>query len=179
MGMRGRLCAACASLIEARWRTTPGVALANVDFVARRATVLYERNRVEPQALQRVVERTGYRVVAGCQPDGERRSRRIELLRVAVAWLGMMLVVMLAVPAYLARPGEIGLALEQVLRLAQAVLTVPVLLFSAAPLWRAAASQVRAAQIGMDVPVALGLGAALGASVFSLLVRTGAVYFDS
>ena len=177
--IRGMVCAACAFLIEARLRTTPGVAVANVDFVARRATVLYDRNRVEPQALRKVVERAGYRVVTDQQPEEERRVQRIELLRVGVAWLAMMQVMMLAVPAYLARPGEIGPAVQQLLQLAQAVLTAPVVLFSAVPMWRAAASQLRTAQIGMDVPVALGLGAALGASIFSVLSRSGAVYFDS
>jgi P-type Cu2+ transporter len=177
--IRGMVCAACASVIEARLRMTPGVALADVDFVARRATVLYDCNRVEPQALQRVVERAGYRVVAGRHPGDERRAQRIELLRVGVAWLAMMQVMMLAAQTYLAGSGEIGPVGDHLLRVAQAVLTVPVLLFSAVPLWRAAASQLRAGAIGMDVAVALGLGAAAGASVFSLLARTGAVYFDS
>jgi P-type Cu2+ transporter len=177
--IRGMVCAACAFLIESRLRTTPGVSVANVDFVARRATVVYDRNRVEPRALQQVVERAGYRVVAARQPEEERRVQRLELLRVGVAWLAMMQVMMLAAPAYLARPGEIGPAVQQLLLLAQAVLTAPVVLFSAVPLWRAAASQMRTARIGMDVPVALGLGAAVGASVFSVVARTGTVYFDS
>ena len=177
--IRGMVCAACATLIEARLRTTPGVTVANVDFAARRATLVYDRNRVGPKGLQCVVERAGYRVVAGDQSEGEGRARRIELYRVAIAWLAMMGVVMLAAPAYLARPGEIGLVVEQLLRVTQAVLTTPVLLFSAMPLWRAAASQLRIGQVGMEVPVALGLAAALGASVFSLLVGRGPVYFDS
>jgi Cu2+-exporting ATPase len=177
--IRGMVCAACAILIETRLRATPGVAVANVDFVARRATVVYDRNRVGLQALQTVVERCGYRVVTDAQPDGERRAQRIEVLRVAIAWLAMMQVMMLAVPGYLARPGEIGPALEQLLRVAQAVLTVPVVLFSGAPLWRAAFSQLRTGQVGMDVPVALGLAAALGASALSLAAGGGAVYFDS
>jgi P-type Cu2+ transporter len=177
--IRGMACAACATLIEARLRSTPGVAVANVDFVARRATVLFDGNGTTQRALQCVIERSGYRVAAGGQLEQERRAQRIELLRVAVAWLAMMQVMMLAVPAYLARSGEIGRAIEQLLRVGQAVLTVPVVLFSAAPLWRAAASQLRTGQIAMDVPVAFGLAAALGASVFSLLTGRGAVYFDS
>lgn len=177
--IRGMVCGACAILIETRLRATLGVAVANVDFVARRATVVYDRNRVGLPALQTVVERCGYRVVTHAKPDGERRAQQIEVLRVAVAWLAMIQVMMLAVPAYLARPGEIGPVLEQLLLVAQAVLTVPVVLFCGAPLWRAAFSQLRTGQVGMDVPVALGLAAALGASAFSLAAGGGAVYFDS
>jgi Cu2+-exporting ATPase len=177
--IRGMVCAACAVLIETRLRATPGIALANVDFIARRATVVYDRNRIALKALQQVVERAGYRVVDGAERELERRAQRVELLRVSVAWLSMMQVMMLAVPAYLARPGEIGPAMDQLLRVAQVVLTAPVLLFCAVPLWRAAVSQLRAGQIGMDVPVAVGLAAALGASVFSVLAGHGAVFFDS
>jgi len=176
--IRGMVCAACALLIEARLRATPGVAVANVDFVARRATIVYDRNRVGLAALRKAVVRAGYRV-ADATLDGERRAQRIELLRVLVAWLAMMQVMMLAVPSYLAQPGEIGPVLEQLLRVSQAVLAIPVVLFSGAPLWRAAAAQLRAGQVGMDVPVALGLGAAFGASGFALLAGRGPVYFDS
>jgi P-type Cu2+ transporter len=177
--IRGMVCAACALLIETQLRATPGVSVANVDFVARRATLVYDSNRVAPEVLQRVVLDAGYRVVSADQRGDERRAQRVELLRVLVAWLAMMQVMMLAVPAYLARPGEIGPDIAQLLRVAQAVLTVPVALFSALPLWRAAVSQLRAATVGMDVPVALGLAVALGASALSLLSGTGPVYFDS
>jgi Cu2+-exporting ATPase len=177
--IRGMVCAACAVLIEARLRATPGVCVANVDFVARRATMVYDSNRIAPETLQRVIVRAGYRVPSGGSASEERRAQRLELLRVLVAWLAMMQVMMLAVPAYLARPGEIGADIAQLLRMAQAILTVPVALFSALPLWRAAASQLRAGTVGMDVPVAIGLAAALGASAVSLLGGGGAVYFDS
>src|SRR4029077_18381133 len=105
--IRGMVCPACAFLIEARLRTSPGVTVASVDFAARRATVVYDSNRVGPKGLQQVVEHAGYRVVAGDQSEDEARARRVELLRVALAWLAMTSVVMLAAPAYLARPGEI------------------------------------------------------------------------
>jgi Cu2+-exporting ATPase len=177
--IRGMVCAACAQLIEIRLRATPGVSVANVDFVARRATVVFDRHRVTQDALPRAIERSGYRVANAGQQEDERRAQRIELLRVLVAWLAMMQVMMLAVPAYLARPGQMPADLEQLMRLAQMVLTLPVVLFSAMPLWRAASSQLRASQVGMDVPVALGLAVALGASSFSLLVGRGSVYFDS
>ena len=61
------------------------------------------------------------------------------------------------------------------------MLTVPALLFSAAPLWRAASSQLRAQRIGMDVPVVLGLAAAFAASTWSTVRGdvAAAVYFDS
>jgi Cu2+-exporting ATPase len=147
-----------------------------VDFAAQRAHLRFDPTRAGAAALQAAVRRLGYRV----GPAGP-MAARVELLRVLWAWLAMMQVMMLAWPAYVATPGELSPDIAQLLRIAQLVLTVPVLLFSAAPLLRAAASQLRARRIGMDVPIALGLLAAFGASVWAT-ARSDLgtpVYFDS
>jgi Cu2+-exporting ATPase len=177
--IRGMAGATCAALIEARLRATPGVAVADVDFAARRATVVHDRNRVARQALQQVIQRAGYQAVAGASPECERRARRIELLRLTVAWQATIGILLLTVPAYLAGAGEIGPRLQQLLWLGQTVLLLPMLLFSAMPLGRAAASQLRLGQIGMEVPVALGLVAALGVSLLSVATGRGVAFFDS
>jgi Cu2+-exporting ATPase len=179
LDVRGMVCAACAQLVAHRLRRAPGVCSASVDFVAQRASIVYDPQRTEPADLRRHIERAGYRARLGEDLAGERRAQRVELLRVLLAWLAMMQVMMLAVPSYLARAGEIAPDIEQMLRIGQLVLSVPVAIFCAAPFWRAALSQLRVASIGMDVPVAIGLASALGASCLATVAGTGAVYFDS
>jgi P-type Cu2+ transporter len=176
--VQGMVCAACALLIEHRLRRDAGVAQALVDFGAARAYVAYDPAVTSPARIERTIERTGYRAGTRDAAD-ETRARRIDLLRVLVAWLVMMQVMMLAVPAYVAAPGDIAPDIQQLLRIAQLVLTVPLLAFSAVPLMRAAASQLRARAIGMDLPIVLGLGAAFGASLFATVRAQGPVYFDS
>jgi Cu2+-exporting ATPase len=65
------------------------------------------------------------------------------------------------------------------LRWASLVLTVPVVFYSAAPFFRNAWRDLRLRRAGMDVPVALGIGAAFAASVWATLTASGEVYFDS
>ncbi|MGE5160810.1 MAG: heavy metal translocating P-type ATPase [Betaproteobacteria bacterium] len=175
--IRGMVCSACALLIEHTLRKQPGVARANVDFGAQIAYVTFDQQLATRVDLQRSIERAGYD--AGRVPVDERRVRRIELLRVAIAWLGMMQVMMLAVPVYFAAPGEVPADIEQLLRIASLVLTLPVILFSAQPLYRAAWSQLRMGSIGMDLPVVLGITAAFVASAGATVAARGAVYFDS
>jgi len=175
----GMVCAACAQLIEYQLRLCPGVCSASVDFVARRALLVYDPQRTDPATLKARIEAAGYRVRGDDDPAQERRAHRVELLRVLLAWLMMMQVMMLAAPGYLAGAGQIAPDIAQMLRIAQLVLSVPVALFCAAPFWRAAASQLRVRRIGMDVPVALGLASALGASALATVAGDGAVYFDS
>lgn len=175
--IRGMVCSACALLIEHQLRRVPGVAQANVDFGAQLAYVAFDPRRVTRGDLQQTIERTGYD--AGRIPRDEKRRSRTELLRVMIAWLGMMQVMMLAVPLYVAGPGDIPADIEQLMRIASLVLTLPVVLFSAQPLYRAAWSQLRMRAIGMDLPVVLGIGAAFVASTGATLTARGATYFDS
>jgi Cu2+-exporting ATPase len=90
-----------------------------------------------------------------------------------------MQVMMLAVPLYFAGPGDVSRDIEQLMRLASLVLTLPVLLFSAQPLYRAAWSQLRMGTVGMDMPIVLGITAAFAASALATLTARGPVYFDS
>jgi Cu2+-exporting ATPase len=93
----------------------------------------------------------------------------------------MMQVMMYVLPDYLAAPGENGIdpPLRSLLLWAACILTLPALLYAAAPFWRGAWRSLRAGRPGMDVPVALGIACAFGASVVALLRGSGATYFDA
>jgi P-type Cu2+ transporter len=58
-------------------------------------------------------------------------------------------------------------------------MTLPVVLYSAAPFFRNAWRDMRMLRAGMDVPVALGIVAAFIASAWSTLGGGGPVYYDS
>jgi Cu2+-exporting ATPase len=175
--VHGMVCAACAMLIEHQLRRLPGVDRAHVDFTTRRAFVSYDDKLLSRDELLREIRRAGYET--GTVARDERRAGRVELLRVLLAWLMMMQVMMLAVPLYFAAPGDVAPDIEQLMRIASLILTLPVVLFSAQPLYRAAWSQLRIGRIGMDVPVVLGIGAAFVASAVATVTSRGQVYFDS
>jgi Cu2+-exporting ATPase len=65
------------------------------------------------------------------------------------------------------------------MRWASLILTAPVMLYSAAPFFASAWRDLRLRRVGMDVPVALGIGAAFAASAVGHADRAGEVYFDS
>ncbi len=105
------------------------------------------------------------------------------LWRWLVAGFCMMQVMMYAVPAYVAAPGEITPDIEALLRWASWVLTLPVVLFSCWPFFAAALRDLRHRVVGMDVPVALGVAIAFGASTAATFDAAGPlgseVWFDS
>src|SRR5690606_10671737 len=107
---------------------------------------------------------------------GERRSL---LRRLWVAGLAMMQVMMYAYPAYIAADGEITADVESLMRWAGFALTVPVVAYSAAPFFRGAWRDLRLRNLGMEVPIALGIAVAFVASMWNTFAGHGHVYFDS
>jgi Cu2+-exporting ATPase len=69
--------------------------------------------------------------------------------------------------------------IELMMRWASLILTAPVVLYSAAPFFSHAWRDVRLRRLGMDVPVALGVGARLRGELLGHLHGQGEVYFDS
>jgi Cu2+-exporting ATPase len=65
------------------------------------------------------------------------------------------------------------------LRLISMLVTLPVVLYSAAPFFKSAWRDVSRRRVGMDVPVSLAVLLAFAASVFNTLRGSGEVYFDS
>jgi Cu2+-exporting ATPase len=90
----------------------------------------------------------------------------------------MMQVMMFSLPAYVSVDG-VEPAQARLLAWASLVLTLPVVLYSALEFFAGALSDLRMRRLGMDVPVALGVGAAFIASAWATVTGEGAVYFDS
>ncbi len=182
----GMHCSGCATLVEQALRRVDGVLSANVSAASQCATVQWDVARTRPSALVRAVAAAGYEAV----PDtaaGARLMRRKEardaLWRLFVAALCAMQVMMLATPSYLASSAQLAPDLKQLLDWGSWLLTLPVMLFAAAPFFTGAWRSVRAGRIGMDVPAALGMAVAFIASSAAAFDPGGPfgreVYFDS
>ena len=180
--LEGIRCVACSWLIEQALGQLPGVLGADVNFATQRARIRWDPGRVRLSAIMASAERIGYRAFP-CNPAqvesmqrGERRGARWRLF---VAGFGMMQVMMYALPAYLAGEGEMSGDIERLMRWASLALTLPVVGFAAAPFFAGAWRDLGLRRLGMDVPVALGIGVAFGASVVATVSGSGEVYFDS
>ena len=180
--VEGMTCAACAWLVEHAMARVPGVESAQVNYSTGRARVSWRAGEARASEVFAAALDCGCRAwpfEAGrleLVRDGERKAM---LRRFLVAALGMMQVMMYAVPTYIARDGEITPDVEALLRWAGLVLTTPVIAYSAAPFFRNAWNELRARRLGVDLPVSLGLAAAFAASLFATVSGSGAVYYDS
>lgn len=184
--IEGMHCAACALTVEDALRAVPGVLKAEVSAGSHRARVQWSASRVMPSAWMQAVQAAGYRAVPALDAQARDRRRaesRQAVWRLGVAGLCMMQVMMYAYPAYVAAPGDLTQEMEQLLRWASWVLTLPVILFSCGPFFRSALKDVVRRRISMDLPVALGMLITFVVSTVGTFEPGGIfgreVYFDS
>lgn len=182
----GITCAACSGILEAALHRVDGVLEARVSAASQRASVRWDPARTRPSALIAAIRGAGYDAVpdaAAPARELRRAEHRQALWRLFVAWFCAMQVMMLATPSYVSHGADLAPDLRQLLNWGQWVLTLPVVVFSGGPFFRAAWRSLRQRRIGMDVPVALGIAVAFAASTGATFAPGGVlgveVYYDS
>ena len=178
-------CAACVWLNEQHLRRQPGVLDVQMNYVTQRAQIKYQADRIKISEILHAVEMIGYEAwpfEPSQAADASKRERRQLLMRLGVAVLGMMQVMMYAWPTY---TNAEDLIVEHALLLSWTswLLTVPVVVYSAGPMFKAAWHSLRlfpqTKMLGMDVPVTLAIGLAFLAGTMTLVTNSGDSYFDS
>jgi Cu2+-exporting ATPase len=181
--VEGLYCAACAWLIEHVLEPLDGVEEIQVNPATGRALLRWDPARIPLSTLLRRMHGLGYRPSPVGSEDTlpvAARERQAGLKRLAVAGLGMMQVMMYAVGLYAgAIHAGMDPAIASLLRGVSLLVATPVVFYAGAPFFRGAWRDLRARRPGMDVPVALAVGAGYAASVWNTLIGHGEVYFDS
>jgi len=180
--LEGVRCTACVWLNQNVIGQLPGVLEVGINATTHRAQLRWDPRRIKLSEILAAVRRIGYRAHpydARQQEIAQRAEQKQSLWRLFVAGFGMMQVMMYALPVYMAEPGSMTPDIEQLMRWAGLVLTLPVVVYSAGPFFQSAWRDLRLRRMGMDLPVALGVGIAFAASAWSTLRMHGEVYFDS
>ena len=176
--VEGISCAACVWLIEHKLRQLNGVVKCSVNLSSHRLYLEWQQDEIALSLIMEHLLQLGYRVTpfSATQDEAIReQENKLAIRRLAVAGIGAMQVMMLAVPLY------VGMATqyEFFMRLASMLMALPVVLFSARPFFDAALRSLRTRHLTMDVPVSIAILLAYSASIWSTLNQGVEVYFDS
>ena len=180
--LEGITCAACVWLNERHVGALPGVLDFAVNYSTHRARVRWDDSRIHLSDILKAICEIGY--VAhpfdpGRQEEVHKREKSRALRRLAVAGLGTMQVMMLAIAMYAGDYSGMDDELRVFMRWVSLLLTLPVVLYSASSFFVTAWRDLKRRQLGMDVPVSLAIGGAFSASVWSTVFGGSEVYFDS
>lgn len=176
------VCAACVWLNERHVSRLPGVLSIDINYATRRARVRWDATQLKLSDILNAIQEIGYLAHpfdASKQEEIFRKERNTAIKRLSIAGLGMMQVMMYALPTYTADPAEMTPDIVALMRWASLILTLPVIFYSAWPFFQGAWKDFKRKTLGMDVPVSLGVGSAFAASVLATFTQQGEVYYDS
>ncbi len=173
-------CASCVWLLERFDQLAEGVVRAQVDLLRRELTVDFASERT---SLRRVVE--GLASI-GYEPEltladgiGQKRGFDPLLGRLAVAGFCFGNIMLFSLPSYFAAEGELTAKWSSFFALLGALLSLPVVVYSAADFWKSAWHSVRHGAVTIDVPIALGIAALFARSSYEIISGSGSGYMDS
>ncbi|HFB67196.1 MAG TPA: heavy metal translocating P-type ATPase [Aeromonadales bacterium] len=182
----GMTCAACAWLIEKQVARLPFVENISVNAVSNLAQISWYKNNDQQNShlgdIIKKIKSTGYNAKP-LLPEQLANAHALEqkaiLKRLGVAGLGMMQVMMFAVGLYTGAFQGMEAKYQTLLRWVSLLVATPVIFYSAAPFFQVAWHNIKSFKFGMNVPVAIAIGAAYSVSCFDTLTGQGEVYFDS
>lgn len=180
--LEGITCAACVWLNEHHVQQLAGVLDFRVNYSTHRATLRWDNGQLPLSRVLKAITDIGYYAHPfdpGRLQNLQKKEKSAALRRIAVAGLGMMQVMMVAVALYIGEAGDMSVGMQQFLRWMSLLMATPVVLYSARVFFIAAWRDVQRWHLGMDVPVALAIGIAYVSSIWATWTGTGDVYFDS
>lgn len=180
--LEGIVCAACVWLNERHISALQGVVEFSVNYSTHRARVRWDDSQIKLSDILQAISAIGYLAHpfdSGRQEAVYKKERSNALKRLAVAGLGAIQVMMLAVALYAGDYSGMDSGLENFMRWVSMFIATPVVFYSAKSFFSSAWRDLKVRQLGMDVPVSLAIGLAFAASCWATVNQSGQVYFDS
>lgn len=180
--VEGIHCGACSWLIEHQLAKLPGVIQINVDPQTGSTECTFHPNQVSQSDILQHIDSLGYSphpLSEGAQHDAHQQEHARLLKQLAMAGLGMMQVSMFALGTYMDPVNAMDPAIERLLQGVSLLVATPVVFYSGASFLSGAWRAVKNLSLTMDVPVALALLLAYGASVANFFRGSGPTYFES
>ena len=181
--IEGITCAACIWLLENHIGSMPGVKRVSVNLSTHEAQIFWHPDETPLSTLLMEIHRIGYKAFpwrADRQEALLKHENRQFIRRLAVAGIGAMQVMMYAIALYSgALSNDMASLYRDLIRYMSAIVATPIVLYAAAPFFKAAIRDIRVKHLGMDVPVSIAIGGAYVASLWATFYGTGEVYFDS
>ena len=178
-------CVACVWLLENLYRLNPGIGESRVNFTRREISIHFNRSSVSLSEIASLLASLGYEPALTLDElNKKERSQaptwhKKQWLQVGIAGFGFGNVMLLALPGYLGLDSVSGPWFSQLAGWLGLVLALPVLIYSASDFWRAAWLSWRQRVLTLDVPIAIGLAAIYGQSLFNVATGSGDSYCDS
>jgi P-type Cu+ transporter len=178
-------CVACVWLLENLFRLNPAVGQSQVNFPKREVSIQFAAGKVKLSEVVALLASIGYEPVLTLDElekpaaNPARAARRQRWLQIGVAGFAFGNIMLMSLPVYFGLDSLSGPGLHRIFGWLSLALALPVVTFSASDYWKAAFLSIKRRALTLDVPIALGLLAIYGRSVFEIVTASGEGYCDS
>ncbi len=174
-------CVACVWLLEHLFRLHPGVGRSRVNFPRREVSIAFAPAQIRLGELAALLDRVGYAPELTLAELDRAKPAPVRQLgwQIAVAGFAFGNVMLFSLPQYLGLDSHSGPRFRALFGLLSLILTLPVLVFSAADYWRSAWASLRQRVLTLDVPITAGLAALYLQSLAEIVSGRGEGYLDS
>lgn len=175
-------CAACIYLLENLYRFDAGVVRSEVDFLKKEAHLTVKKQVLPFKALVILLAQLGYEPQLHHGLDnnkGVADEEKALIRRLAVAGFIFGNIMLLSFPEYLSPGGVQEPLLRSVIQTLIILLSLPLLFYSGRSYFEQAWLGIRKRDLNIDIPIALGMLALFGRSVFEIVSGIGHGYMDS
>ncbi|MEO9532984.1 MAG: heavy metal translocating P-type ATPase metal-binding domain-containing protein [Crocinitomicaceae bacterium] len=176
-------CSSCLWLLENLDKLHEGVINCQVNFVSKRADILFNTAEISLRHLAELLQRIGYRPEFNLDEDSSKERKVTDgnkktIFKIGVVGFCFGNIMLFSFPEYLGIDVNFE-SFQKSFNWLNLVLSLPVLIFGASPFLSSALTALRNKTINIDVPISLGIIALFFRSVFEIVMGHGAGYFDS
>ncbi|MBT5927613.1 MAG: HAD-IC family P-type ATPase [Verrucomicrobia bacterium] len=175
-------CVACVWLLENLYRMQEGIGESTVNFPRKEVRIDFDLDKLSLSQLVGLLAKLGYQPELKWAdqsiPRNTSRFKRIHL-QVGVAGFAFGNIMLFSLPAYFGLNEWNGAGFQRFFGWLSVLVSLPVLVYSASDYWQSAFKCWQRRMLTIELPIALGLIALFGQSLFEIITGAGEGYLDS
>ncbi|MEP1095615.1 MAG: heavy metal translocating P-type ATPase metal-binding domain-containing protein [Cyclobacteriaceae bacterium] len=175
-------CSSCIYLLEHLPRLDKSILRAEVNFIKKEVTISFDHTQRSLKEIAVLLSQLGYPPdisLESLDKTKEHVAKSNIGVKIAVAGFCFGNAMLMSMPEYLDNNSLLTEDFKSVFGWINLALALPIILFSGNDYFIKAWKGLRHRNLNIDVPIALGITALFGRSVFEILSQTGGGYVDS
>ena len=173
-------CAACIWLLEKLYKFNPHIERSRVNFNRKTVSITYLKNELSLKELVAILDKIGYTPeIAIDNKTNQKSPYRKIWMQIGIAGFSFGNAMLFSLPEYFGMSIFDGSMVAHFLPILNAILAIPVLLFSAQDYLKSAWNATITKRINMDVPISLGILTLFIYSNYLIFFQQQLGYIDS
>lgn len=172
-------CSACIWLLEKAYKLNSGIQSSRVDFNKKTVIISFNHNEISLLELVQLLDSLAYTPDIQLNKQQNKNPYRRIYMQIGIAGFVFGNSMLFSLPEYFGLNIFNGSGVETIFPYLNALLAIPVLLYSAQDYFKSSWGALKQQQINMDVPISIGIVTLFIYSYYIIFFQSGLGYLDS